>query len=122
MGGSNAHGHTMDKVDLHPSHSRCEVSACYPANTSAARAGNLTKPWVRQPNEDYTSDLGVSQEQVLNLLDRDVFATADDDVLASPGNADEPHSVHHRPIAGHEPAIWCEVLLGKAPTLHIADE
>src|SRR6266852_3615470 len=87
-----------------------------------ARACNLTKTRVGQPDQDYTSDLGVSQEQVLNLLDRDVLATADDDVLAPAGNADEPHDVHHRPIAGREPAIWCEVLLGKAPTLHIADE
>src|SRR5262249_35199465 len=87
-----------------------------------ARAGNLTKPLLGQPDQDYTSDLGVSQQQVLDLLDRDVLATADDDVLASASDADESGSVHHRPVAGREPAIWSEVLLGKAPTLHIADE
>ena len=64
----------------------------------------------------------MSQEYVFDLLDRDVLTTADNDVLASAGNADEPGSIHHRPVAGREPAIWSEVLLGKAPTLHIACE
>src|SRR5713226_8440389 len=87
-----------------------------------ARACNLTKTRVGQPDQGYTSDLGVAQEQVLDLLDRDVLPTADNDVLASAGDADESRSIHHRPVAGREPAIWSEVLLGKAPTLHIACE
>ena len=66
-----------------------------------------------------TSDRRVAVEHVLDLERGDVLAAGDDDVLAAVLDLDVAVGLHHREVAGVEPAA-AERLLGRRAVLEVA--
>ncbi len=63
-----------------------------PENDS--RAGALSKPFVRQTDDSGACDLRMLEEIVLDLGGTDIFAAADDDLLAPADDAQIAVRVH----------------------------
>ena len=86
------------------------------------RAGPLPQPRVGHRHDRDAGDLRMSVEQVLDLHDRDVLASADDEVLRSPGDGEVALRVEGAPVAGLEPAIGGVPVRGELRPLEVADE
>src|SRR5207244_13451062 len=59
---------------------------------------------------------------VVDILDRDIRATPDDDVLAPTRNTDVSVAIAPRAVPGHQPTVSGKALLGESGALNIADE
>src|SRR5687768_7071776 len=87
-----------------------------------ARAADLAEPRVGRGDDRDVPHLGVTDEHVFDFLDGYVLATADDEVLGTPADANEAVRVHPCAVSGREPSLAVELLVGEAATLHVADE
>src|SRR5439155_8843615 len=87
-----------------------------------ARATALTQPLVRDADQRHVAHLRMAEQHVLDLLDRDVLTAADDDVLASTGNADVSVGIAPRTIPSLQPTVRGKALLREAAALNVADE
>ena len=69
-----------------------------------AGADPFAEPLVRRCDDGKLADPGVAEQPVLDLRRGDVLAAADDELLAAPGDLEEPGLVDPRHVAGAEPA------------------
>ena len=89
--------------------SRSSERAAPSRSTTTAHAA-LAALGVGQADHRDVGDLGVREEQVLDLLGRDVLALADDDVLEPPATVRLPCSSTRAEVAGAEVAVVVERL------------
>src|SRR5437762_11487816 len=64
----------------------------------------------------------MAQQHILNFLDGNVFATSDDNVLGATGHPDISVGIAPGAVAGLEPAVGREALLGEGSALDVANE
>src|SRR5438105_3298967 len=64
----------------------------------------------------------MAEQPILDLLDRDVLPTADDDGLAPTRNADVSVGIALCTVSGLQPSADGKALLGEALALNVADE
>src|SRR5579872_1392043 len=89
----------LEKVDH-----GCEVDS-FSRPEHDHRAGSLAQALVGIGDDSDLGDGGMLVEQRLHFNDRNVFAAADNDILAAAANADVAIRIHAGQIAGFEPTF-----------------